>query len=91
MKECISSASSEEVGQLRYYLVDSEDAESESGVLFGVLLEQEKTEFETVRVNGVETDRVRMIEFIRKLAEGQVTCTTLHDVCEDYAVEISEL
>ena len=66
----------------RYYLTETVSSHFSNIVVYGVGIK--KSDEDIVFVNDVDSDKERIVEFIKELADGCVLPENLKEICEDY-------
>ncbi len=88
MYECVKTVKSKELGIIRYFVVTSYiDDNIET---YGIAIEQSGATEEFAEIVDVDLNKLRLVKFIKVLANCYVTCSTLKYVCEDYVEALCE-
>ncbi len=78
----------ENVGVVEYYLTKTLNKdENETITTYGVAV-KDINENCTETVDDIWTERDKVVDFINLLAENQVTCIHLNQLCEEFAEEL---
>ena len=83
----IISCSIENIGEFEYYLTQTK---VDGIITYGVAVKSLKDNY-TETVNDMWTEKEPLLQFIKLIADNQVTCVHLRELCEEFVEELYSL